>query len=264
MSMRQTAVDAARAAGRILMENYGRVRQSHIDNKQQFDFVTHVDRAAETEIVRLIRERYPDHKFYAEEGVKDKSGGHRWIIDPLDGTTNYIHAVPVFAVSIGLEVDGEIVVGVIYDPTRDELFVAEKNNGAVLNGKPIAVSEILQPDRALLGTGFPFRSREHLELYQESFSRLFRETSGIRRLGAVALDFCNIACGRFDGFWEIGLAPWDVAAGYLLIREAGGKICDFGGGDQPVWTGNVVAGNPHIYPIVLQAVQDSFGERIPR
>ncbi len=262
MSMRNLAIDAAQAAGRVLMENYGRLQQSQIDNKKPFDFVTFVDQTAEAEIIRVISSRFPDHKFYAEEGAKQESGGHRWIIDPLDGTTNYIHSVPVFAVSIALEIDDDIVLGVILDPNRNELFIAEKGMGSLLNGKPIHVSEVAGPARALLGTGFPFRAKQHLDLYQQSFNRLFVQMSGIRRLGAVALDFCNVACGRFDGFWEIGLAPWDVAAGYLLIREAGGMISDFAGGDRPVWTGNVVAGNPHIFPPILQVVQEVFAGRI--
>ena len=262
--MKQTAINAALEAGKILRANLGTLKSEQIDLKRKFDYVTRVDRQSEETIIGIIKSDFPDHSFLAEESLRDKKGGYRWIIDPLDGTTNYIHTYPVFAISIALEHEGEIVLGVIYDPTRDELFVAEKGKGATLNGHPIHVSEIDEPSLCLLTTGFPFRSKDYIDLYLESFKRLFFKMSGVRRLGAVALDFCYLAAGRAEGFWEIGLSPWDVAAGYLILKEAGGEMTDFAGGDQPIWTGNVVASNGLIHNHILEVVQDVFKGHIEK
>ncbi|MBN2410413.1 inositol monophosphatase [candidate division KSB1 bacterium] len=262
--MKNIAIKAALAASKILKENFGRITSTQIDLKRQFDFVTFVDKSSEQEIIRIIREQYPDHKFYAEESDKDESGGYRWIIDPLDGTTNYIHGFPAFSISIALEYNKEIILGVIYDPMREELFVAEKGKGATLNDKTIRVSDIADPALSLLTTGFPFRAKNYLELYQESFRQLFLKMSGIRRIGSVALDFSYLACGRCEGFWEIGLSPWDIAAGYLIIREAGGLMTDFAGEDCPVWTGNVVASNGHLHEAIIRVVKDVFAGTIDK
>ncbi len=260
--MKDIAIKAALEASKILKENFGRITSTQIDLKQQFDFVTFVDKSAEQKIISVIREEYPDHKFFAEESDKDEPGGYRWIIDPLDGTTNYIHGFPAFSISIALEYNKEIIIGVIYDPMREELFVAEKGKGATLNDKTIRVSDITDPALSLLTTGFPFRSKNYLELYLESFRQLFLKASGIRRIGSVALDFSYLACGRCEGFWEIGLSPWDVAAGYLIIREAGGLMTDFSGGDSPVWTGNVIASNGHLHETIIRVVKDVFSGSI--
>ena len=262
--MKRVAVKAAREAGKILMNHLGRLSSKQIDSKQQFDFVTIADKQSERKIINVIKKIYPDHHFYAEESQKDEKGGYRWIIDPLDGTTNYIHGYPVFSVSIGLEYEGEIILGVVYDPTRDELFVAERGEGATLNSKPIQVSSIELAQAGLLTTGFPFRSKKYIDHYQQSFKDLFSKISGIRRCGSVALDFCYLAAGRCDGFWEIGLSPWDVAAGYLIIKEAGGKITDFSGGDNAVWSGNVVASNGKLHNEILKAVQNAFAGHIEK
>lgn len=255
---KEIAVKAALTAGALLRRHLGTLRSDEVDVKKRFDFVTVVDKKSEALIIETIRDVFPKHKFYAEESARDEGGGFRWIIDPLDGTTNFIHSVPLFAVSIALEVDHDIVLGVIYDPMRKELFVAEKGKGATVNNQPIHVSAVTQFDVGLLGTGFPFRIKEQLDTYLKSFRELFFLSSGIRRVGAVALDFAWLASGRYEGFWEMGLSPWDVAAGYLLIKEAGGLITDFGGGDEPVWTGNVVASNGHLHAQVLKVVKEVF------
>lgn len=260
--MLSIAIEAAKAAGQIMMDNLDSLEQKDVDKKMQFDFVTHVDRACEDKIITLIKDHYPSHVFYAEETLKQE-GEYRWIIDPLDGTTNYIHGLPMFSVSIALEYQNEIALGVVYDPLRQELFTAEKNKGAFLNGKAIHPSGVTEPGLSVLTTGFPFRSKEYLDPYLESFKRLFLLTSGIRRMGSAALDFCYIACGRSEGFWEIGLSPWDVAAGYLMIKEVGGEITDFSGGNAAIWSGNVVASNGHVHGDVLTVVQDVFKGIIP-
>lgn len=262
--MKKIAIEAAREAGKILMTHLGKLSSTQIDNKQKFDFVTVADKQSENKIIHLIHQVYPDHHFYAEESQKDEKGGYRWIIDPLDGTTNYIHGYPVFSVSIGLEYEGEMILGVVYDPTRNELFLAEKGKGATLNDIPIQVSSIEMPKLSLLTTGFPFRSKKYIDYYQQSFKDLFSKMSGIRRCGSVALDFCYLAAGRCDGFWEIGLSPWDVAAGYLIIKEAGGMITDFNGGDNAVWSGNVVASNGKLHDEILTTVQNAFAGQIEK
>lgn len=262
--MKSTAILAAQKAGEFLMKNIGKVSYEKVDLKRKFDYVTELDKESENIIIQTLLKEFPDHKIYAEETTKDESGGYRWIIDPLDGTTNYIHTVPFFAVSIALEYNGEIILGVVYDPNREELFVAEKNKGATLNNHPIKASSISDTNISLLSTGFPFRSKNDIDLYQESFKKLFLKMSGIRRFGAVAIDFGYIACGRIDGFWEIGLAPWDVAAGYLIVKEAGGRMTDFAGGDEAIWTGNVVASNSLIHDDILRVVRHIFQAKIPK
>jgi myo-inositol-1(or 4)-monophosphatase len=260
--MKETAVLAAKEAARIIKKHLGKISQTNIDLKRKFDYVTQADRESEQKIIEVIRARYPDHKFYAEESIKDGPGGYRWLIDPLDGTTNYIHAYPIYSVSIALEHDGEVILGVVYDPTRDEMFIAEKGKGATLNGEPIKVSSIDDPAMSLVLTGFPFRSKKMVDLYLSSFKKIFARVSDIRRDGSAALDFCAIACGRADAFWEIGLSPWDVAAGYLMITEAGGRMTDFFGKKNPLWTGNVVASNGALHPWILADVQETFAGHI--
>ncbi|MBD3374976.1 inositol monophosphatase [candidate division KSB1 bacterium] len=256
--MIKTAIAAAKQAGEILLKHHGQIDLAHVDTKNPSDFVTHVDKKSEQIIIEVIKSDFPDHKIYAEESAKDTRGGYRWIIDPLDGTTNYMHGFPVFSVSIALEFDDEIVLGVVFDPTRNELYVAEQGQGSTCNGKKICVSQVQQPELALLVSGFPFRSKKFIDLYQQSFNRLFLKVAGIRRLGSAALDFCHIAAGRSEGFWEIGLSPWDVAAGYVLVKEAGGKITDFVGGPNAIWDGNVIASNGHLHPLISKVVKDVF------
>jgi myo-inositol-1(or 4)-monophosphatase len=189
---------------------------------------------------------------------------YRWIIDPLDGTTNYIHQYPVFSVSIALEYRKERIAGVIYDPLRDDLFTATKGNGAFLNGTRIAVSPVEHLKDSLICTGFPFRQKERIDLYLRLFKNIFNRVSDMRRAGSAALDLAYLACGRCEGFFEIGLSPWDIAAGELMIREAGGIVCDFGGGNNYLTTGNIVAGTPAVYEKLLKEVREVFAGVITR
>ncbi|HTT12271.1 MAG TPA: inositol monophosphatase family protein [Burkholderiaceae bacterium] len=261
--MLNTAVKAARKAGAIINRASLDVDLLRVSAKGRSDFVTEVDRAAEEAIIETLRTAYPQHAFLAEEsGASDSGSGdeYTWIIDPLDGTTNFIHGFPQYAVSIALQHRGQLAQAVVYDPTRNELFTASKGRGAFLNDRRIRVSRRTQLRECLVGTGFPFRSLEHMDDYLRMFRRITEETAGIRRPGAAALDLAYVAAGRLDGFWEIGLSPWDMAAGALLILEAGGFIADFKGEPNYLTNGRVVAGNPKTFAQLLKLVQ---GDRAP-
>lgn len=254
-----TAVTAARLAGKVILDNLGNISNRDIGLKQTSDFVTRVDRESEQIIINTIREKYPDHQFLAEESLKEKqTETYRWIIDPLDGTTNYIHEYPVFSISIALEYQGDIILGVIYDPLRDELFTAEKGRGAFLNQHPIRISAVDDLKNSLITTGFPFRRKELIDHYLRLFRKIFIQVSDLRRAGSAALDLAYLACGRCDGFFEIGLFPWDIAAGKILIEEAGGVITDFGGGSDYLTTGNIVAGVPAIHENLVKEIKSVF------
>ena len=254
-----TAVSAARLAGDIIIKNLGHLSNQDVQTKQAFDFVTKVDRWSEAVILQTIREKFPSHRFLTEETLhQDDTGDYRWIIDPLDGTTNYIHGYPMFSVSIGLEFESELVLGVVFDPLKDELFHAVRGGGAFLNNNRISVSETTALERSLLATGFPFRSKEMIDLYLRAFKGIFLEVSDIRRAGSAALDLAYIAAGRLEAFFELNLSPWDIAAGALLIEEAGGLVTDFGGGAAYLKTGNVVAGSKQIQREILANVQQVF------
>lgn len=259
MTEKETAIAAAIAAGNLIKHNLGKLSFQDIDDKNPFDYVTVIDKKAEELIINLIKSEFPGHEIYAEETLKSTNKlVPRWIIDPLDGTTNFIHGYPNSAVSIALEKNKDIVLGVIYDPFRDELFWAERGKGAFLNDKKIAVSNIQDHSKCLIATGFPFKNRNFLSMYWSVLSDIFMEVSGIRRTGSAALDLAHVACGRFDGFWELKLSPWDVAAGSILIEEAGGKITDFEGGKNHIWTGDVVASNGFIQEILLTKIKKIF------
>lgn len=261
----ETAVSAARAAGNIIMKSLGSISASDIAAKQAYDFVTTVDQESEREIVRIIRDKYPGHHILGEESVKQgRTDGYRWIIDPLDGTTNFIHEYPVFSISIALELGGSIIMGVVFDPSRNDLFVAEKGGGASLNGRELGASSISEASRALVCTGFPFRHKTVIDEYLRLFRNVFSRVSDIRRAGSAALDLAYLAAGRCEGFFEIGLSPWDLAAGSLLVEEAGGIVTDFDGGDGFLATGNVVAGNIYIHPMILSEVREVFRNTIDR
>ncbi len=249
------AVRAARNAGTIISRSVERIDTLTIDTKAQNDFVTEVDRLAEQEVIKVIRNAYPDHGILAEESGLQQGDDYQWIIDPLDGTTNFLHGFPQFAVSIAVRHRGRTEHAVVYDPMRQELFTASRGSGAQLDGRRIRVSRRKGLDGALLGTGFPFKQKHHLDVYLATFKALFVRTAGIRRPGAAALDLAYLAAGRLDGFWEIGLKPWDMAAGALLIREAGGLVGDFSGGDQYLETGNIVGGNAKLFSAILQTIQ---------
>lgn len=222
------------------------------------NLVTEYDRRAEARILTAIQEKYPHHHICSEEqgDVGPKDSPYTWLIDPLDGTTNFAHGFPPFAVSIGLMQQNIGLVGVIFDPTRDELFAAGAGLGARLNGAPITVSKTPSLDRALLGTGFAYDRRTEADNNVENLARLIRRCQGVRRAGAAALDLAYVACGRLDGFWEMNLLPWDVAAGTLIIREAGGHVTDFAGGDDDHGSGRrIVASNGHIHSEMLSLLQ---------
>lgn len=255
----ETAVKAAGLAGAYLLENLGKLTQKDIDRKQAFDFVTRVDRESEDIIVGTIKSAFPDHLFLTEESVHDEDTGHyRWIIDPLDGTTNFIHQYPVFSVSVALEYRREIVLGVIHEPLRGDYFTSQKGKGAFLNRSRIAVSNTSSLGDCLVATGFPFRRKDLTGPYLDLFRNIFLKVGDLRRAGSAALDLANLACGRCDAFFEVGLSPWDIAAGSLLVREAGGLVTDFGGGDGYLSTGNIVAGPPSIHRQVLAEVKRVF------
>lgn len=253
--MLNTAVKAARRAGNIIMRNVDRLDALKVETKGRNDFVTEVDRMAETEIIRVLHQAYPDHGILAEETGHQPGDAYRWIIDPLDGTTNFLHGYPQFAVSIALQHKGKLEQAVVFDPHRNELFTATRGQGAHLNERRIRVSHTQDLGLALLGTGFPFRSHAHLDVWLGTFRSLLLHTSGVRRAGSAALDLAHVACGRFDGFWEFQLNAWDMAAGALLIQEAGGMVGDLAGDQQYLETGNVVAGNPKIYVDMLKYIQ---------
>lgn len=248
----QTAIQAAKQGTEILLNNLDQSRTRKVESKAAFDFVTQVDRDSEQAIVECINKKFPNHSILAEErGADSQPGSYCWIIDPLDGTTNYIHGYPFFSISIALQHNDQIIFGLVYDPIRRDTFFAFRNKGAFLNERPIKISEQQQMNQALIATGFPFRDKTKISQYLASFSDVFRISAGIRRTGSAALDLAYTACGRVEGFWEIGLNLWDIAAGVLLIQEAGGLVTDFSGEQDYLKTGNVVAGNRYIHPKLL-------------
>ncbi len=252
-----TAIEAARKAGDIAQMNFGRINESDIKTKSYNEFVTFVDKQAEAAIKEIIQSRYPDHGMIAEESGENTNNKQDfvWIVDPIDGTTNYIHSFPVYAVSIALQIKGVLEVGVIYDPSRQELFTALKGQGSRLDERRIRVSKQSTLEGALLGTGFPYRQKKDwLDIYLEIFSEFSQKAAGIRRPGAAALDLAYIASGRLDGFWEFGLNPWDIAAGVLLIQESGG-LCENLIPDQDmIASGNLFAGNPKVFDQMKQII----------
>jgi myo-inositol-1(or 4)-monophosphatase len=250
--MTNIAVRAARAAGKLQLQYLNRLESLQVQTKGQNDFVSDVDRASEQQIISILRDAYPSHSILAEESGHQKGDDYQWIIDPLDGTTNYLHGFPQFAASIACAHKGDLVCGVVYDPFKEEMFVAGKGDGAFLNDRRIRVADRKGLDGALIGTGFPFREHTHLDVYTEMFKDMIRETAGLRRPGSAALDFAYTAAGRLDGFWELGLSQWDFAAGALLVREAGGTVSDLAGGDRHMQCGNVVAGNIKVHAAMLK------------
>jgi myo-inositol-1(or 4)-monophosphatase len=249
------AITAARNASKVIIRSLGRLDQREITEKQKNDFVTDVDKAAEKEIIAVIKKSYPDHKIVAEEsGESEGNEDFVWIIDPLDGTTNYIHGVPHFCISIGFLYKKKLEHGIIFDPVRNELFIASRGSGAQLNDRRIRVSNNSKLEKSLLGTGFPFKYPQNIPLYLRTFQEILPHAGGIRRAGSAALDLAYVAAGRFDGFWEMGLKPWDLAAGVLMIKEAGGIVSDFSGGENFMTTENVIAGNLKIFKLLLQII----------
>jgi myo-inositol-1(or 4)-monophosphatase len=249
-----TAVRAARKAGDIIVRGLARFEGVETATKGLNDFVTSIDHAAEAAIIDILKEAYPHHAFLAEESGASGNADTTWIIDPLDGTTNFMHGFPVFAVSIACQVNNRIEHGVIYDPMRQELFTASRGDGAYLENKRLRVSRQRTLEGALIATGFPYRENLHyLDAYMAMMRTIITKASGLRRPGAAALDLAYVAAGRVDGFWEIGLKAWDTAAGSLMIREAGGLIGTLDGGEYRQ-AGNIVAGNPRIFNALVEAL----------
>jgi len=253
------AVEAALAGGEVLRRRF--VDRGHlaIEVKSRHDYVTEVDREAEAAVVGVLRRRVPDHAILAEEG--STGGAHaasRWIVDPLDGTTNFIHGVPAFAVSIGLEDQTGLVAGAVHDPCRGETFHAHRGGGAFLNGERIACTGLAHLDAALIATGFPFREMMRLPAYLAAFERFVRSTSGLRRAGSASLDLVYTACGRYDGFFEVGLHPWDLAGGAIVVLEAGGIVTDVHGGAGFLQEGAVVAAGRRLHAAMLAITTETL------
>lgn len=254
------AQNAALKAGTMMARAIERRDELTITEKGINDFVSDIDLQAERIIIDIIHKAHPDHGILAEEGgastIHDEI---TWIIDPLDGTRNYLHGIPHFAVSIAVQIKGRIEHGLVYDPMKQEMYIASRGNGARLNNRRLRVSPTRELDKSLLATGFPFRNREAEEAnaFMQTFQNIFHMCSGIRRAGAASLDLAYVAAGRYDGYWESGLQPWDIAAGCLLVKEAGGLIGDFQGGESMMESGNILAANPKIFKAMLQVIHPS-------
>ena len=285
--MLNTAIKAARRAGSIINRASLDLERVKVSRKEHNDFVTEVDQSAEKAIIDVLLTAYPDHKILAEESgrtasakpgrnddggaesaaaqlIADNQAEHLWIIDPLDGTTNFIHGFPQYCVSIALAQKGVVTQAVIYDPNRNDLFVGTKGRGAFLNDRRIRVSKRYKMNESLLGTGFPFKNLETLDRYLAMFRLMTGQSAGIRRPGAAALDLAYVAAGRLDGFFEIGLMPWDIAAGSLLVTEAGGLVGDFQGDPDFLHTGDMLAGTPKIFGQLVGMLGPMFPKRPPR
>lgn len=263
--MLNIAVKAARRAGGIINRAAQNLDLLNVSKKSHSDFVSEVDGAAEEAIIKVILAAYPDHAILAEESGEQgnaKTSEYQWIIDPLDGTTNFLHGYPQYAVSIALTHKGILNHAVVYDPCSDELFTASRGRGAYLNNQRLRVGKRTRLADCLIGTGFPFREFSYLDTYLAIFKDLIPKTVGLRRPGSAALDLAYLAAGRYDGFWEIGLAPWDIAAGCLLITEAGGLVGDLEGNDHYMTSGQIVAGNPKIFVQLLQVIAPHLTEEL--
>ena len=260
-AMLNVAVMAARRGGDTLVRSLPKLDKLKIERKGRNDFVSEADHAAEAAVVDVILKHYPDHASLAEEGGAQGDSDYTWVIDPLDGTTNFLHGFPIFCVSVAVVHKGRVEHGAVYDPMRNELFTASKGAGAQLDGRKIRVSGQTNLDRALLGTGFPYRdSNLATPPYMRMLEKAIKNTSGIRRCGAAALDLCYVASGRFDAFWETGLKSWDLAAGSLIIREAGGIISGMDGSEDFLKTGHVLTGTPKIYRAAAQLFAPEIAE----
>ncbi|MCX7988273.1 MAG: inositol monophosphatase [Thermodesulfovibrio sp.] len=254
------AMEVAQSAGKLIKEKVGSITNEEITQKSFSDFVTKVDLESEKAIITNIKKYFPNHHIMAEESSKDyRMADYLWIIDPLDGTTNFIHGFPFIAISIALMYRGELIIGVIHDPLRNETFYAEKNSGAFLNGKKIKVSSTKEPQFSLIATGFPFRNKQYVSNYVKIFHQMLHSVNDLRRAGAAAIDLAYVACGRVDGFFEYSLSPWDIAAGTILIKEAGGVVSDFDGKDNYLLTGNIIAGNPIIHKFLADKFKEILG-----
>ncbi|HMM45481.1 MAG TPA: inositol monophosphatase family protein [Candidatus Macondimonas sp.] len=250
------AVRAARRAGDVILRATSQSDALTIEAKQRNDFVTEIDRQAEQEIIQIIRRAYPDHAILGEEGGQIGEHDVTWIIDPLDGTTNFIHGLPHYAVSIGIRIRGRLEHGVIHDPTRGEIYTATRGSGSFLNDRRIRIATARGLDGALIGTGLPFRDFSHAQAYYGMLQAIAAKTAGIRRAGSAALDLAYVASGRLDGYWELGLKPWDIAAGVVLVQEAGGIVGSLSGEPEGFMeSGNLVCGNPRVFAALVREIE---------
>lgn len=262
---------AARAAGGNIMHHLTRIDQLNVEHKGKNDYVSEVDKEAENTIIQTIKKYYPEHNILAEEsgvqkGKKSIYGASEieWIIDPLDGTTNFLHQFPQFCVSIAIREKGKVQHAAIFDPVRDEMFTASRGRGAFLNNHRIRASQQKTLDNSLLATGFPFHDFSYLDAYMNSLKSFMTSTSGIRRAGSAALDLAYVACGRVDGYWEFNLKPWDIAAGALIAQEAGGLVTDFSGGENFLDSGNIIAANPKLFKEMAQTITKTVPAELRR
>jgi myo-inositol-1(or 4)-monophosphatase len=253
--MLNIAVKAARRAGNIINRATRNLDIVAVKEKAANDYVTEVDREAEQAIIRTLHEAYPGHAILAEESGASGDSEYQWIIDPLDGTTNFLHGFPQYAVAIALRHRGVVTQAVIYDPSRNDLFTATRGRGAFVNDQRMRVSKRGSLKASLLGTGFPFRQFDHIDVYLATLRHMMGHSSGVRRAGSATLDLAYVAAGRLDGFWEFGLSPWDMAAGALLITEAGGLVGDLSGENRYLETGNIIGGNPMVFVELLKAIE---------
>ena len=253
--MLNIAVRAARSAGEIILRSADKALHLAVDSKGKNDFATEIDRLAEKEIISIIKAAYPEHSILAEESGEHAGNDFVWVIDPLDGTTNFIHGFPQYAVSIALKYKNRIEIGVVYDPLREELFTAKRGGGAMLNNRRLRVTGLTSMKGALIGTGFPFKVPQHLDAYLNMFRAITIDSAGIRRAGSAALDLAYLAAGRLDAFWEIELKEWDMAAGILLVKEAGGVATDFSFNDNYLTSGNLIAGSPRMHQLMYQLIE---------
>ena len=257
-AMLNIAIRAARQAGDFILRKVNKLPDLQVEVKARNDYVSEVDRGAEARIVEALLKAYPQHGILAEEGgFQEGDGEYRWIIDPLDGTTNFLHGFPHYAVSIACEHQGRLQHGVVYDPFKEELFAASRGDGATLNNRRIRVGKSRSLRATLLATGFPFRHREQLEQFQRLFGSFYEQVGDIRRAGSAALDLCYVASGRLDGYWEAGLGAWDLAAGALIVREAGGLVTDYAGDENFLDKGEIVAANPKIITEMLRLIHQN-------
>ncbi|MBJ3815685.1 inositol-1-monophosphatase [Shimwellia pseudoproteus] len=264
--MLNIAVRAARKAGNIIAKNYETPDAVETSQKGTNDFVTNVDKEAERAIIDVIRKSYPQHSIISEEAgeLPGEDSDVQWVIDPLDGTTNFVKRLPHFCVSIAVRIKGRTEVAVVYDPMRNELFTATRGQGAQLNGYRLRGSNARDLDGTILATGFPFKAKQHATAYMNILGKLFTQCADFRRTGSAALDLCYVAAGRVDGYFEIGLRPWDFAAGELIAREAGALVCDFVGGHGHMLNGNIVAGNPRVVKAMLSSMREELSEALKR
>lgn len=257
-----TAIEAAHKGGDLIMKYRDRVDSIPVERKARGDYASEVDKACEAVIRKELQRRYPDHAIVGEEQGRTRGDGHVWLIDPIDGTTNYLHGIPHYAISIALAVDDRVEHGVVYDPVRDELFAASRGQGTTLNSRRVRVSGRAALSTAVLAVAFPFRNRRLMPAYAGMFNALFEQCEDVRRAGAASLDLAYVACGRVDGYVELSLKPWDIAAGALLVQEAGGVVMDAGGGDRWLESGHVLAAPFKLVTPMRKAIEPHLTEAI--